>query len=64
MRAMTRAAHLTRPYPQFLSFAFTVNGVATDTLHTLAIITEARLIGFPAWAIIDGWLKTIRDNRR
>lgn len=50
--------------PQFLTFALTDNGGAADTLRTLAIITGAGLIGFPAWDIIDGWHKTIRDNRR
>lgn len=50
--------------PEFVTLAFAENGVNADTLRTLAIITGAGTIGFPIWAIIDGWQKTFRDNRR
>lgn len=49
--------------PEFLSFAFAVNGVQDDTIRTLGIITGAALVAFPVWDIIDGWLKTARARR-
>lgn len=50
--------------PEFITIAFTNNGVNSDTTRILAVILGAGIIGFGVWDIIDGWLKTIRDNRR
>lgn len=49
--------------PEFLAFAFTGNGVEDDTMRILGIITAACLVAFPAWDIIDGWVKTYRARR-
>lgn len=49
--------------PEFVATVFTDNGVNSDTLRILAILLGAGIIGFSAWDIIDGWLKTFRDNR-
>ncbi|WP_223626817.1 permease prefix domain 1-containing protein [Microbacterium sp. EST19A] len=50
--------------PEFLAFSFTGNGVEGDTMRVLGIITGAALVAFPAWDIIDGWIKTVRARRR
>ncbi len=50
--------------PEFIAVVFTDNGVTAETLRILATIVGAGIIGFGLWDIIDGWLKTIRDNRR
>jgi hypothetical protein len=50
--------------PELVTLALTDKGVTADTIRTLAIIVGAGIIGFALWDIVDGWLKTIRDNRR
>lgn len=50
--------------PDLIAAALTDNGVDADTLRTLAIIVGAGIITITGWDIIDGWLKTIRNNRR
>ena len=49
--------------PEFLQFAFTDNGVEADTMHVLTVITGVCLVAFPAWDIIDGWMKAWRARR-
>lgn len=50
--------------PKFVTTVFTDNGVDSDTVRILAVLVGAGITGFSAWDIIDGWLKTIRGNRR
>lgn len=50
--------------PEFISYAFTDNGVNADTLHTLAVITGFSFFGFAVWDAIDGWIKMARATRR
>lgn len=50
--------------PEVIAIAFTDKGVDADTLRTLTIITGAAIAGVATWDVIDGWLKTIRNNRR
>lgn len=49
--------------PEFLQFVFTDNGVQSDTMQVLTVITGVCLVGFPVWDIIDGWMKTWRARR-
>ncbi|MCT1364333.1 MULTISPECIES: permease prefix domain 1-containing protein [Microbacterium] len=46
--------------PAFLEFVFTGNGVDADTMRVLTVITGVCLVAFPAWDIVDGWMKTAR----
>lgn len=46
--------------PAFLEFVFTDNGVDADTMRVLTVITGVCLVAFPAWDIVDGWMKTAR----
>lgn len=50
--------------PEFLEVVFADNGVETDVFRILAVLTGAGIIGFALWDVVDGWLKTARDNRR
>jgi hypothetical protein len=49
--------------PEFLSFVFTDNGVTDETMRILTVITGFCLVAFPAWDIVDGWVKTARARR-
>ncbi|WP_341975848.1 permease prefix domain 1-containing protein [Microbacterium sp. LWO13-1.2] len=49
--------------PQFLSFVFTGNGVESDTMEVLTVITGFALVAFAAWDAVDGWIKTMRARR-
>lgn len=49
--------------PEFLSFVFTGNGVESDTMDVLTVITGFSLVVFSVWDIVDGWVKTVRARR-
>lgn len=49
--------------PELIKFVFTENGVDADSLHAVAVITGATIIGTSVWNIGHGWLKAARSNR-
>ncbi len=58
--ALLAGGHLVNP--QFVALVLSDNGVGADSIRTLALITGAGIVGFSAWGVIDGWLKTVRDR--
>ncbi|HIT77061.1 MAG TPA: hypothetical protein IAA98_15895 [Candidatus Avipropionibacterium avicola] len=49
--------------PEFVTLAFTANGVGVDVLRILVILLGFGIVGIGAWDVVDGWQKRRRDAR-